>query len=49
MDARRLVACWNACEGISTKALERCANMVGHPDNVALIEAAIAKVEAPAS
>jgi len=22
-DARRLVACWNACEGLSTEALER--------------------------
>lgn len=22
-DARRLVACWNACEGISTEALEK--------------------------
>lgn len=75
-NARRLVACWNACEGISTVRLERtvnnlhgrasasdkldelhaqrdellaalkqCREMVGHPDNVALIEAAIAKAE----
>ncbi len=27
-DARRLVACWNACEGISTEALE--AGVVGN-------------------
>lgn len=23
-NARRLVACWNACEGVSTEALETC-------------------------
>lgn len=68
-NARRLVACWNACEGLHTESLERgapladqivdalnqrdellaalkqCREMVGHPDNVALIEAAIAKAE----
>lgn len=27
-NARRLVACWNACEGISTEALERLVNTI---------------------
>ncbi len=69
-NARRLAACWNACEqmGISTEALEsgpdsvfmfagdmkaqrdqllaalqKCRSMVGHPDNIAFIDTAIAK------
>lgn len=69
--ARRLAACWNACEGLSTEALElepyiggasylmrqraeaqrdellealcKCRDMVGHPDNIAMIDEAIAK------
>lgn len=74
-NARRLVACWNACEMASTEdlealtrpgdvswactidrlvrerdelleALRRCREMVGHPDNIAEIDAAIAKAEA---
>lgn len=76
-NARRIVACVNACEGISTDRLEdlgrplmnhligcderaarmvkerdellaalrQCREMVGHPDNVALVDAAIAKAE----
>lgn len=66
-NARRLVACWNACQSVPTDVLEaglvseqlwvqltaqrdellaalrKCRDMVGHPDNVAFIDAAIAK------
>ena len=41
-DARRLVACWNACDGIYTDELERIAStggMVGPREDVARIAA----------
>lgn len=84
--ARRLVACWNACEGIETGALElmtgplsienqikykpqpptrkskyreqrdvllemllKCRDMVGHTDNIFMIDAAIAQVKGSTS
>lgn len=59
-NARRLVACWNACDGISTDALERVANsgqnMATAATNeaellatIAIIEAAIAKLKSGAA
>lgn len=40
IDARRLVACWNACDGIQTNELEHIANtggMLGPREDVARI------------